>query len=62
MEKLSTNMIKNVQEMLKSSRDLSISTISPLNSDKELTRLMSDFKQLVSKNKTKTLTIIVSVN
>lgn len=62
MEKLSVNMVKNIQEMLKNSRDLNISSISPINSDKELTRFTSDFKQLVSKNRNKTITVIISVN
>lgn len=61
MNKLSSNMLRTVQEMIKTSKDISISTIPPITSDREFLKFLSDLKSVVSKNKGKTLTIIVSV-
>lgn len=62
MDKLTNNMMRTVQDLLKTSKDINISTISPILSDKEFLRFLSDLKSVVSKNKSKTITIIVSVN
>lgn len=62
MNKLTSNMMKTVQDMFKNSKDISISTISPILSDGEFQRFLTDLKTIVSKNKSKTITIVVSIN
>ena len=62
MDKLSSNMLRTVQEMLRTSKDISISTIPPIASAREFLKFLSNLKTIVSKNKGKTLTIIVSIN
>lgn len=61
MNKLTPNMLKTVQEMLKTSKDINISTIPPIASDREFLKFLSDLKSVVMKNKGKTVTIIISV-
>lgn len=61
MDKLSTNMMKTVQEMLKNSKEVSITSIPPISSDKEFLKFLTELKVLLSKNKSKTVNIIVSV-
>lgn len=62
MDKLTSNMMRPVQDLLRNSKDVSVQTIHPFTSDKEFLRFLNDLKSTISKNKGKTLTIIVSLN
>jgi cobalamin biosynthesis Co2+ chelatase CbiK len=62
MNKLTTNMMKTVQDMLKDSKDISISNLPPFSSTKDFMKVLQDIKRTIDKSKGKNITIIVSID
>ena len=61
MNKVTSTMIKTVQDLIKDSNDVSISSIPPFSSTSDFLKVLQEIKRTVEKSKGKNITIILSV-